>query len=141
MIVCCQYIFNAVANYLLTKNIESTQVEDYEQLIIVYKFIDMIDENMKSNHRLSQDELYLTCMSKSNFQWQLHKLFFEHQQQISWKLLASVLTLFAQTIEILNSDSVEFYGYFDETLEVIKQWKVNEWIKSQNENWKNVLFE
>ena len=141
MIVCCQYIFTAIANYLLTKNIESTQIEDYDMLMVVNKFIDMIDQNLKSNHKFSQDELFITCMSKSNFHWQLHKLFFEHQQQISWNLLASVMTLFAQTVEILHSENVDLYSYFDVTLGVIKQWKVNEWIQSQNKNWKSVLIE
>ena len=49
MIVCCEYLFTAIANYLLTKNIESTQIEDYDTLVVVNKFIDLIDENLRNN--------------------------------------------------------------------------------------------
>ena len=55
MIVCCEYLFTAIANYLLTKNIESTQIEDYDILMVVSKLIDKIDKKLKSNQEYRQD--------------------------------------------------------------------------------------
>ena len=81
------------------------------------------------------------CMKKSYFQMQRNKICFEHEQKMSWRMLISILTCFAQVVEILLPMNGDVYGYFHEILTVLNLLDVNKWIKQQNENWISVLFE
>jgi hypothetical protein len=139
MIESCEYVLTAVANYLLTTNMDSTQVENPDLFEVIQKFIEIIENNLSAKRGLDDNDLFIICLQKTNFRWQLNKLFHDDQEQISWKLLATIMTYFAQVVEILKPINGNMYEFLHELYAFIKEKNVNTWIANQKGQWMSVL--
>ena len=139
MMESCEYVMTAIANYLLTKDIESTQVENSKMLIVIEKFIDMIEKNLKTKCGLDEDELFVICLRGSNFRWQLNQLFEDNEHQISWEFIGRIMTYFAQVVEMLMSTNQDTYGFLVEMYNFVREHDMNTWIAKQPRQWMNIV--